>query len=78
MKLNTPEARDKAWQMVRLMETVGTEVATSEAHDVYQQQDYADKMLVSLLKIELLSTADSFDSGEFYHGRLIVTSSSSN
>jgi hypothetical protein len=50
----------------------------SEAHDVYQQQDYADKMLVSLLKIELLSTADSFDSGEFYHGRLIVTSSSSN
>jgi hypothetical protein len=25
MKSDTPEARDKAWQMVKLMETVGTE-----------------------------------------------------
>ncbi|KAL5114846.1 sporulation-specific protein 22 [Pleosporales sp. CAS-2024a] len=52
MKLGTTEAKDKAWNMLKLMET-----------------DYADKMLVSLLKIELLSLSDVFDSGEFYNGR---------
>ncbi|KAH7090298.1 meiosis protein SPO22/ZIP4 like-domain-containing protein [Paraphoma chrysanthemicola] len=49
MKLKTPDARDKAWQMLKLMEA-----------------DYTDKMAVSLLKIELLSAADSLDSNEFY------------
>ncbi|KAH7075854.1 meiosis protein SPO22/ZIP4 like-domain-containing protein [Paraphoma chrysanthemicola] len=49
MKLKTSDAREKAWQMLKLMEA-----------------DYADKMAVSLLKIELLSAADSLDSNEFY------------
>ncbi|KAF1916890.1 meiosis protein SPO22/ZIP4 like-domain-containing protein [Ampelomyces quisqualis] len=49
LRMNTAEARDKAWHMVKLMET-----------------DYADKMVVSLLKIELLSAAETFDSSEFY------------
>jgi hypothetical protein len=35
-------------------------------------QDYADKMAVSLLKIELLSTAEVMDSSELYTGELIV------
>ncbi|KAH8730487.1 meiosis protein SPO22/ZIP4 like-domain-containing protein [Phaeosphaeriaceae sp. PMI808] len=49
MKLNTSDAREKAQNMVKLMET-----------------DYADKMVVSLLKIELLSAAETIDSSEFY------------
>ncbi|KAH4247441.1 hypothetical protein HBI05_045310 [Parastagonospora nodorum] len=50
VKSNTTGARDKAWQMLKLMET-----------------DYSDKMLVSLLKIELLSSSETFDSVEFYN-----------
>ncbi|KAF1940662.1 SPO22-domain-containing protein [Clathrospora elynae] len=50
MKLKAPDAQEKAWQMVKLMET-----------------DFGDKMAVSLLKIELLSEAESFDTAEFYN-----------
>ncbi|KAF2130996.1 SPO22-domain-containing protein [Dothidotthia symphoricarpi CBS 119687] len=50
MKLKTPEAQDKAWHMVGLMET-----------------EYGDKMVVPLLKIELLSAAETFDTTEFYN-----------
>ncbi|KAF1852174.1 SPO22-domain-containing protein [Cucurbitaria berberidis CBS 394.84] len=50
MKLKTPETQDKAWHMVKLMET-----------------DFGDKMVVSLLKIELLSDAETIDTTEFYN-----------
>lgn len=52
MKLDTTEAIDKAWQLVKLMET-----------------DYCDKMVVPLLKIELLSKAEHVDEAEYYHGK---------
>ena len=50
MKTKTMETQEKAWQMMRLMET-----------------DFGDKMMVSLLKIELLSEAQTFDTTEFYN-----------
>ncbi|KAL6711348.1 sporulation-specific protein 22 [Coniothyrium glycines] len=50
MKLRTPESKDKAWQMVKLLET-----------------DFGDKMIVLLLKIELLSEAETMDTPEFYN-----------
>ena len=50
MKTKTMETQEKAWQMMRLMET-----------------DFGDKMIVSLLKIELLSEAQTFDTTEFYN-----------
>lgn len=49
MKQKTPEAQDKASQMVKLMET-----------------DFGDKMVVPLLKLELLSHAETIDTVEFY------------
>jgi hypothetical protein len=52
-KLQTVEAIDRAWELVKLMEA-----------------DYCDKMVVSLLKIELLSSAEQIDEAEFYKGRL--------
>ncbi|KAF1835983.1 SPO22-domain-containing protein [Decorospora gaudefroyi] len=55
MKLKTPDALEKAWQMVKLMEA-----------------DFGDKMIVSLLKIELLSDAKTIDTTEFYNGKRIV------
>ncbi|KAI4944815.1 hypothetical protein J4E91_008503 [Alternaria rosae] len=54
MKTKTPIAEEKAWQMVKLMET-----------------DFGDKMIVSLLKIELLSEAETMDTSEFYNGKLL-------
>lgn len=51
MKLETAEATDKAWELVKLMET-----------------DYCDKLVVSLLKIELLSKAKHVDEAEYYQG----------
>lgn len=52
MKLDTAEATDKAWHLVKLMEA-----------------DYGDKMVVSLLKIELLSVAEHVDEAEYYGGK---------
>ncbi|KAF2036041.1 SPO22-domain-containing protein [Setomelanomma holmii] len=49
MKVDTTDARDRAWQMIKLMET-----------------DYTDKMVVALLKIELLSKAPTLDTDEYY------------
>ncbi|KAI0588960.1 SPO22 domain-containing protein [Pyrenophora tritici-repentis] len=49
MKMNTPDAQEKAWHMVNLMDT-----------------DFGDKMVVSLLKVELLSEAHTIDTAEFY------------
>ncbi|KAI4675119.1 uncharacterized protein J4E88_008023 [Alternaria novae-zelandiae] len=54
MKTKTPITQEKAWQMVKLMET-----------------DFGDKMIVSLLKIELLSEAETMDTSEFYNGELL-------
>ena len=34
-------------------------------------QDFGDKMIVSLLKIELLSEAETMDTSEFYNGELL-------
>jgi hypothetical protein len=34
------------------------------------EADYCDKMVVSLLKIELLSSAEHIDETEFYKGRV--------
>jgi hypothetical protein len=34
------------------------------------EADYCDKMVVSLLKIELLSSAEHIDEAEFYKGRV--------
>jgi len=34
----------------------------------HTSQDYSEKMMVSLLKIELLSSSETFDSAEFYNG----------
>lgn len=34
------------------------------------EADYGDKMVVSLLKIELLSAAEHIDEAEYYHGEL--------
>jgi hypothetical protein len=50
MKMKNTDAQEKAWQMVKLMET-----------------DFGDKMIVSLLKIELLSEAQTIDTNEFYN-----------
>lgn len=50
----TSEATDKAWHLVKLMET-----------------DYGDKLVVSLLKIELLSSADHINESEYYNGELL-------
>ncbi|OAK98096.1 SPO22-domain-containing protein [Phaeosphaeriaceae sp. SRC1lsM3a] len=50
MNTKTIEAREKAWEMMKLMET-----------------DYADKLAVFLLKMELLSAAETFDSSGFYN-----------
>ncbi|KAI4712219.1 hypothetical protein J4E89_002485 [Alternaria sp. Ai002NY15] len=57
MKTKTPIAQEKAWQMLKLMET-----------------DFGDKMIVSLLKIELLSEAETMDTSEFYNGKLLESS----
>lgn len=35
------------------------------------ETDYGDKVVVSLLKIELLSTADHVDENEYYNGESI-------
>jgi hypothetical protein len=35
------------------------------------ESDYGDKLVVSLLKIELLSTADHIDGNEYYNGKLL-------
>lgn len=32
--------------------------------------DYGDKMVVSLLKTELISSAEHVDAGEYYNGKL--------
>ncbi|KAL7773732.1 hypothetical protein CFE70_003699 [Pyrenophora teres f. teres 0-1] len=48
-KMKTPDAQEKAWHMVNLMDT-----------------DFSDKMVVSLLKVELLSEAHTIDTSEFY------------
>jgi hypothetical protein len=53
LKLQTAEAVDRAWELVKLMEA-----------------DYCDKMVVSLLKIELLSSDEHIDGAEFYKGRV--------
>lgn len=53
LKLQTVEAVERAWDLVKLMEA-----------------DYCDKMVVSLLKIELLSSAEHIDKAEFYKGRV--------
>ena len=53
LKLQTVEAVDRAWELVKLMEA-----------------DYCDKMVVSLLKIELLSSAEHVNEAEFYKGRV--------
>ena len=53
MKLETPEATNKAWDLVKLMEV-----------------DYGDKLVVSLLKTELISSAERVDVGEYYNGKL--------
>jgi hypothetical protein len=37
-------------------------------------QDFGDKMIVSLLKIELLSAAERIDTTEFYNGKLTTPS----
>ncbi|KAF2848838.1 SPO22-domain-containing protein [Plenodomus tracheiphilus IPT5] len=50
MKITTSDALDKAWGMVKLMET-----------------DFGDKMVVLLLKIELLTVAETLDTTEFYN-----------
>ena len=52
MKLETAEATDKAWHLVKLMEA-----------------DYEDKMVVLLLKIELLSGSEHLDEAEYYNGK---------
>lgn len=52
MKLETADATDKAWHLVKLMEA-----------------DYGDKMVVSLLKIELLSAAEHIDEADYYSGK---------
>ncbi|KAF2639244.1 SPO22-domain-containing protein [Massarina eburnea CBS 473.64] len=49
MKLKNRESRDKAWNMVRLLEA-----------------DYEDKMAVSLLKLEMLSTEEVINPQDFY------------
>jgi len=71
MKTKTPIAQEKAWQMVKLMETVRfvNSLAQSSLTDVLQ--DFGDKMIVSLLKIELLSEAETMDTSEFYNGELL-------
>jgi hypothetical protein len=74
MKMNTSEERDRAWQMVKLMEMVSVVVAVLLAFYTHVRQDYSDKMVVSLLKVELLLTAETFDISEFYNGRFIVSS----
>ncbi|KAI8934580.1 hypothetical protein NX059_008278 [Plenodomus lindquistii] len=51
MRMTTPDAQDKAWGMMKLMET-----------------DFGDKMIVSLLKIELLSAAETMNTAEYYNG----------
>lgn len=53
MKLGTPEGTDKAWHLVKIMET-----------------DYGDKMVVFLLKIELIQTAEHIDESEYYNGMM--------
>ncbi|KAJ5063293.1 meiosis protein SPO22/ZIP4 like-domain-containing protein [Bipolaris maydis] len=50
MKIKTPETQNKAWQMMKLMET-----------------DFGDKMGVLLLRLELLSETEKFDTTEFYN-----------
>ena len=67
MKLNTSDTRDRAWNMIKLMETVSLLLRTRKSQSD-KIQDYADKMVVSLLKVELLSAADTLDSSEFYGG----------
>lgn len=54
MKTRAPETQEKAWQMVKLLET-----------------DFGDKMVVSLLKLELLSEAETIDTTEFYNGNIV-------
>lgn len=54
MKTKTPETHEKAWQMMKLLET-----------------DFGDKMVVSLLKLELLSDAKTIDTTEFYNGNTV-------
>ncbi len=51
MELKTAEAIDKAWQLVKLMDT-----------------DYGDKMVLLLLKLELISVAERVDDVEYYNG----------
>ncbi|RMZ74395.1 transcription factor [Pyrenophora seminiperda CCB06] len=51
MKMKTPDTQEKAWHVLKLMET-----------------DFGDKMVVSLLKVELLSEAHTIDTCEFYNG----------
>jgi hypothetical protein len=38
----------------------------------YTLQDFGDKMIVLLLKIELLSEAERIDTTEFYNGKLTI------
>ncbi|KAF3008729.1 hypothetical protein E8E13_009809 [Curvularia kusanoi] len=49
MKLQTAEAINRAWELVKLMET-----------------DYSDKLVVSLLKIELISSVEPVNGAEYY------------
>ncbi|KAF2199170.1 SPO22-domain-containing protein [Delitschia confertaspora ATCC 74209] len=53
IKIGSIEGRQKAWELVKLMET-----------------DYTGNMIVPLLKLELLSTSDQFDTGQ-YSGALL-------
>lgn len=55
LKVGTNEATNRAWDLLRLMET-----------------DYCDKMVVSLLKLELLSNAETVDEAEYYNGKVDV------
>jgi hypothetical protein len=57
--------------MVKLMETVSAAIMTLHTHWADLDQDYSNKMVVPLLKIELLSAAETFDSSEFYNGNIV-------
>ena len=69
MKIKTPETLDKAWQMMKLMETVRALYCLALTTILNGHQDFGDKMVFLLLKLELLAEAERIDSVELYNGK---------
>jgi hypothetical protein len=68
LEVKTDEARDRARDLVALFENVTLLVGTIGHAD--QIKDYGDKLIVQLLKLELISVGLEFDAYEYYGGSI--------